>query len=143
MFERFDSDAKKALHLAYLEAKRLDATALAPEHILLGMLRMEESAALLALDMLNVDRDNLLKRLEKRVPAGELPTDLDSFPATPECKRALMIALTEAQTREHTYFGTEHLIVGILQLESGAAAETLAGAGVELEPMRKALFGGQ
>jgi ATP-dependent Clp protease ATP-binding subunit ClpA len=54
-------------------------------------------------------------------------------------RRALAYADEEAQRLEHNYVGTEHLLLGLLRDEQGAAGRLLRRLGVELEETREAV----
>jgi ATP-dependent Clp protease ATP-binding subunit ClpC len=54
-------------------------------------------------------------------------------------RRALALAREEARDFDHSYLGTEHLLLGLLREDEGAAARFLTGQGVEIETVRDAL----
>ena len=50
---------------------------------------------------------------------------------TPQAKEALSLAVGMAESLNHGYVGTEHLLIGLLQEGTGVAARVLEGNGVE------------
>jgi ATP-dependent Clp protease ATP-binding subunit ClpC len=66
-------------------------------------------------------------------PAAAPGPDL---PYTSRAKKVLELAMTEARELNHSYVGTEHLLLGLLREEKGIAAQVLTDAGVSLEASR-------
>src|SRR4030095_5663708 len=58
------------------------------------------------------------------------------LPYTSRAKKVLELAMTEARELNHSYVGTEHLLLGLLREEKGIAAQVLTDAGVNLEQSR-------
>ena len=50
---------------------------------------------------------------------------------TPQAKEALSLAVEMAESLNHGYVGTEHLLIGLLQEGTGVAAKVLEENGVE------------
>ena len=50
---------------------------------------------------------------------------------TPQAKEALSLAVGVAESLNHGYVGTEHLLIGLLQEGTGVAAKVLEENGVE------------
>jgi ATP-dependent Clp protease ATP-binding subunit ClpC len=50
--------------------------------------------------------------------------------------QALQFAREEAQTFQHPYIGPEHLLLGVLRVSEGTAAQVLNALGVQLESAR-------
>jgi ATP-dependent Clp protease ATP-binding subunit ClpA len=57
-------------------------------------------------------------------------------PFTPDAKKALELALREAINLKHDWIGTEHVLLGLLHTETGAAHHILTGRGVTLAAAR-------
>ena len=55
---------------------------------------------------------------------------------TDQSRKAVVLAQREARLLGHNYIGTEHLLAGLLGEEHGAAARTLASAGITLAAVR-------
>jgi ATP-dependent Clp protease ATP-binding subunit ClpC len=58
---------------------------------------------------------------------------------TERAKHVLTLAQQEAEEAEHSYIGTEHLLLGLLREEEGLAAHVLVNLGVALQPVREAI----
>jgi len=121
MFERFTDRARQAVAVAADEARELGADHVAPEHVLLGLLREENTIAAHALDDSGVTLEEAREAIGAAGPertAGELPFD-------PAAKRLLERSLREAVRLEDNYIGGEHLLLGLLREEDGPTPEIL------------------
>ena len=56
---------------------------------------------------------------------------------TDQSRRVVVLAQEEARRLDHNYIGTEHLLLGLLREERGAAARTLAWAEVTAQAVRE------
>jgi ATP-dependent Clp protease ATP-binding subunit ClpC len=56
---------------------------------------------------------------------------------TSQSRRAVVLAQEEAASLNHHYIGTEHLLLGLLREDEGAAARALASADIALAPARE------
>ena len=54
---------------------------------------------------------------------------------TKKAANALKLAAKAARRRGHSYIGSEHLLLGLLEEQEGTAAQVLMGAGVEEEKL--------
>jgi ATP-dependent Clp protease ATP-binding subunit ClpC len=61
-------------------------------------------------------------------------------PYTTRAKRALQLANTAAATLGHSYIGTEHILLGLLDEKSGPAAQILTTMGVTAAGVRRELL---
>src|SRR5712691_11225428 len=67
----------------------------------------------------------------------QLGKDLDLF--SERARASLTHAEQEARAFNHNYIGTEHLLLGLLDVEDGVAAKVLANLGVQPEKVRQAV----
>jgi dipeptidase E len=140
MFDRFSQNAKKAMSLARQAALELRHTAIAPEHLLLGLLQLPEGAAARVLAKLGIDRDALRSALTTVTQAGTQPVAASQLPFTPEAKRVFEATLDEACKLAHNYLGSEHLLLGIAAVTTSTPAEVLAKLGANVEALRAAVL---
>src|SRR5438034_1018489 len=133
----FTDRVRRVLRLAREEAARLHHEYVGTEHILLGLIREGEGVAATVLTNLNVDLEEISRRIEETVKkgtaAGSAGPDL---PYTSRAKKILEFAMMEARELNHRYVGTEHLLLGVLREEKGIGAQVLTDAGVTLETAR-------
>src|SRR5574338_287198 len=133
----FTDRVRKVLQMAREEAARLHHEYVGTEHILLGLIREGEGVAAAVLTNLNVDLEDIQQKIEETVKKGKAATAAGpELPYTSRAKKVLELAMTEARELNHSYVGTEHLLLGLLREEKGIAAQVLTDAGVSLEASR-------
>jgi ATP-dependent Clp protease ATP-binding subunit ClpC len=133
----FTDRVRKVLQMAREEAARLHHEYVGTEHILLGLIREGEGVAAAVLTNLNVDLDEIQQRIEETVKKGKAPApEGPDLPYTSRAKKVLELAMSEARELNHSYVGTEHLLLGLLREEKGIAAQVLSDSGVSLEQAR-------
>ncbi|GMV07798.1 MAG: ATP-dependent Clp protease ATP-binding protein [Gemmatimonadota bacterium] len=132
----FTDRVRKVLAMAREEAIRLQHDYVGTEHILLGLIREGEGVAAAVLTNLNVDLDQIHERVEESVRKGKATIALGELPYTSRAKKVLEFAMAEARDFNHSYVGTEHLLLGLLREEKGIAAQVLNSLGVTLEESR-------
>ena len=130
----FTDRVRKVLQMAREEAARLHHEYVGTEHILLGLIREGEGVAAAVLTNLNVDLEDIQQKIEETVKKGKAAAAAGpDLPYTSRAKKVLELAMTEARELNHSYVGTEHLLLGLLREEKGIAAQVLTDAGVNLE----------
>jgi hypothetical protein len=127
VFERFSESARRVVVLAAEEARGLGADRIGTEHLLLGVLRVEDDAAAAALGDIGVDAD----AVRARVPREGEPATAGQIPFTPEAKRTLELALREALAQGDAYIGPVHVLLGLTRDPSSAAMRILGELGVD------------
>ncbi|MDF3052247.1 MAG: clpC [Geminicoccaceae bacterium] len=133
----FTDRVRKVLQMAREEAARLHHEYVGTEHILLGLIREGEGVAAAVLTNLNVDLEDIQQKIEETVKKGKAAAATGpDLPYTSRAKKVLELAMTEARELNHSYVGTEHLLLGLLREEKGIAAQVLTDAGVNLEQSR-------
>jgi ATP-dependent Clp protease ATP-binding subunit ClpC len=133
----FTDRVRKVLQMAREEAARLHHEYVGTEHILLGLIREGEGVAAAVLTNLNVDLEEIQQKIEETVKKGKAGTVTGpDLPYTSRAKKVLELAMAEARELNHSYVGTEHLLLGLLREEKGIAAQVLNDAGVTLEQSR-------
>jgi hypothetical protein len=128
-FDRFTGRARRALAAAHAEA---GGRAVGGEHLLLGLLRVDDGMAAKALQQMGVDRAALESRLK-----GEAPDASSGGPLNATARRAIELAFEQAAGLGHGFVGTEHLLLGIVAEGTSAGARALGDAGVSLDRARR------
>src|SRR2546430_2419612 len=135
--DNFTDRVRKVLQMAREEAARLHHEYVGTEHILLGLIREGEGVAAAVLTNLNVDLEEIQQKIEETVKKGKAAAAAGpDLPYTSRAKKVLELAMSEARELNHSYVGTEHLLLGLLREEKGIAAQGLTDAGVNLEQAR-------
>jgi ATP-dependent Clp protease ATP-binding subunit ClpC len=133
----FTERVRKVLAMAREEAARLHHEYVGTEHILLGLIREGEGVAAAVLQSLNVDLDDIQQKIEDTVKKGKAAQATGpDLPYTSRAKKVLELAMSEARELNHSYVGTEHLLLGLLREEKGIAAQVLTDSGVNLDAAR-------
>ena len=130
MFERFAEEARRATALASEEARQLGHDFIGTEHMLLGLLASGSGPAYSVLTELEVTLDGARVMVAERVHASQ-GGDVESPPFTPLAKKSLSWALREALEAESPLIGSEHLLLGLIDVPDGGGArilEELAGS---------------
>jgi len=134
-FEKFSERARRVLSLAQEEAQRFNHNYIGTEHILLGLVRETEGVAARVLSSLSVDLTKVRSAVEFIIGRGEKPAQ-GEIGLTPRAKKVVELAVDEARRMNHTYIGTEHLLIGLLREGEGVAAGVLESLGVTLDKVR-------
>jgi len=139
MFERFTDRARRVLVLAQEEARLLNHPMIGTDHILLGLLAEGEGVAWRALSGVGVDLVIARQVVEEfRSPTGPHP-HAGSPPFTTEAKKALELSLRAALALGHSYIGTEHLLLGLLDVDQVETTELFAALVVDTADLRSQL----
>ena len=134
-FEKFSERARRVLSLAQEEAQRFNHNYIGTEHILLGLVRETEGVAARVLSSLSVDLSKVRSAVEFIIGRGEKPAQ-GEIGLTPRAKKVVELAVDEARRMNHTYIGTEHILIGLLREGEGVAAGVLESLGVTLDKVR-------
>lgn len=134
-FEKFTAVARRALTLSEQEAIRLNQGQISTLHMLLGIMRLEESRATTILRESHIDLSALRAEIEARCVPNSHDEPRAMRTITSPAKSVIELAVIEARRFGHHYIGTEHLLLGLAQV--GGAAASLMGAGLDLEQARR------
>ena len=134
-FEKFSERARRVLTLAQEEAQRCNHNYIGTEHILLGLVRETEGVVARVLINLGIDLNKVRAAVEFIIGRGENPVE-GEIGLTPRAKKVIELAVDEARRMNHSYIGTEHLLVGLLREGEGVASGVLESLGVTLESVR-------
>ena len=133
----FTPRAQQVLALARKEADRLNHNFLGTEHLLLGLIKLGQGVAVNVLQRLGLDLETVRLEVEKKVGTGPDQKVIGNIPYTPRVKKVLSLAAKEAKALNHTYVGTEHILLGLLREGDGVAARVLKDLDVDIEQARQ------
>jgi ornithine carbamoyltransferase len=136
MWQRFTERARRVVFFAQEEAGRLGENCVSTEHLLLGLVRENDSLAARVLDRLNVSGVQIRSAVEKQVTRGEGRLGQD-MQLTPGAKRVIDLAYDEARNLNNNYIGSEHLLLGLIREGDGLGSQVLAALGADLEKARR------
>jgi ATP-dependent Clp protease ATP-binding subunit ClpC len=133
----FTPRAQQVLALARKEADRFNHNFLGTEHLLLGLIKLGQGVAVNVLQGMGIDLDTVRIAVEKEVGTGPDQKMIGNIPYTPRVKKVLALASKEAKALNHTYVGTEHILLGLLREGDGVAAKVLKNLDVDIEEARQ------
>jgi ATP-dependent Clp protease ATP-binding subunit ClpC len=137
MFERFTGRARHVIVIAQDAARVLDHNYIGTEHLLLGLIREDNSIAGIVLANVGLTYEGVRADIEaatkkpkgKHAPKGHIPF-------TPRAKKVLELALREALQLGHNYIGTEHILLGVMREGEGLGAEILRKHDLDFSMLR-------
>ncbi|MEM8931367.1 MAG: ATP-dependent Clp protease ATP-binding subunit [Acidobacteriota bacterium] len=137
MFEKYNEKARRALFFARYEASKLGSRVIETEHVLLGILREGEESVMELFSHFDVKADSIRREIEGERVFVERVSSTADLPLAEETKKVLAYATHEAEAMGHPSVGSEHLLLGILKVESSLAMRVLMEAGLEFYTVRE------
>ena len=136
----FTPRAQQVLALARKEADRFHHNYVGTEHILLGLINLGQGVAVNVLQKMGLDLQTVRSAVEKQVGTGPESKPSGNIPYTPRVKKVLALAGKEAKALNHSYVGTEHILLGLLREGEGVAARVLKSLEVDIERCRNEIL---
>jgi ATP-dependent Clp protease ATP-binding subunit ClpC len=136
----FTPRAQQVLALARKEADRFNHNYVGTEHILLGLIKLGQGVAVSVLQNMGLDLETVRIEVEKQVGSGPENTISGNIPYTPRVKKVLSLSNKEAEQLDHSYVGTEHLLLGLLREGEGVAARVLTSLNVDINQTRQEIL---
>ena len=136
----FTPRAQQVLALARKEADRFHHNYVGTEHLLLGLINLGQGVAVNVLQKMGLDLETVRAAVEKQVGTGPESKPTGNIPYTPRVKKVLALAGKEAKSLNHSYVGTEHILLGLLREGEGVAARVLKGLDVDIERCRNEIL---
>jgi ATP-dependent Clp protease ATP-binding subunit ClpC len=136
----FTPRAQQVLALARKEADRFHHNYVGTEHILLGLIKLGQGVAVSVLQKMGLDLETVRSAVEKQVGSGPEGKASGSIPYTPRVKKVLALSGKEAKALNHSYVGTEHILLGLLREGEGVAARVLKSLDVDIERTRNEIL---
>jgi ATP-dependent Clp protease ATP-binding subunit ClpC len=136
----FTPRAQQVLALARKEADRFNHNYVGTEHLLLGLIKLGQGVAVNVLQKMGLDPETVRMEVEKHVGSGPETKMLGNIPYTPRVKKVLALAGKEANSLQHSYVGTEHILLGLLREGEGVAAQVLKSLEIDIERTRNEIL---
>src|ERR1700693_604040 len=134
MMNDFTPRAQQVLALARKEAERFNHNYVGTEHLLLGLIKLGQGVAVNVLQKMGLDLERVRIEVEKHVGSHPETNMIGNIPYTPRVKKVLALAAKEAKGLNHSYVGTEHILLGLLREGERVAARVLKS--LEVDPSR-------
>ncbi|MES2657809.1 MAG: ATP-dependent Clp protease ATP-binding subunit [Verrucomicrobiota bacterium] len=136
----FTPRAQQVLALARKEADRFNHSYVGTEHLLLGLIKLGQGVAVNVLERMGLELEAVRMEVEKEVGSGPPQKAAGNIPYTPRVKKVLALANKEAKALNHSYVGTEHLLLGLLREGEGVAARVLKRLDVDIQRTRNEIL---
>src|SRR6266481_1293323 len=134
MMNNFTPRAQQVLALARKEADRFNHNYVGTEHLLLGLIKLGQGVAVNVLQKMGLDLERIRMEVEEHVGSNPETNMIGNIPYTPRVKKVMALAGKEAKALNHSYVGTEHILLGLLREGEGVAARVLKS--LEVDPAR-------
>ncbi len=133
-FSGFTNKANKSLNISIAIASDLGHTYIGSEHILYGLIAEKTSIASTILNKKNIYSESVRKFLEKYIGIG-VKSKLTSNDFTPRSKEILENAVKNSKILNHTYVGTEHILLAILKDKNSCASTIMSNMGIDIDEL--------
>ncbi|MBK8823914.1 MAG: ATP-dependent Clp protease ATP-binding subunit [Anaerolineales bacterium] len=133
--ERFTQRARRVLSLAHQEAERARQNNIGTEHLILGLMDEEGGVAGRVLRDLGMTPERV-REVVQRVSSASTEFDPARIELAAETQQVLEFAIEEARRLGHHYIGTEHILLGLIRVES-TGMEVLRRLGVTADQIRR------
>lgn len=131
--DRFTERAGIALENAQISAEKMGHSYVGTEHILLGIALEGKGIGARVLSENGLDAKFIKELIEKYIGKGAAGKPISGL--SPNAKRIIELAIIEARRMNHSYVGTEHLLMGILRNSDCTADRLILSTGAELNKL--------
>lgn len=137
LFPRFTDAAKRTLFFSRYEAASLGRLEIAPEHVLLGVIRGAGDAARAMFQTAGIDHDDAHAVMASANAPRQEVIEPVQVPFQQSTKTLFLLAAEEADRLGHEKIATVHVVLALLR-DGGVAASYLTGRGMTLDSVRAA-----
>jgi ATP-dependent Clp protease ATP-binding subunit ClpC len=138
MFERYNERSRRVIFFARYEALQYGSPVIAPEHLLLGLMREDKTiSARFFPYQRTITVDAIRREVEQRIVVRDRIPQSAELHLSPETKKILFYANEESRHLKTRHVGPEHLLAGILREERSVAAEILFQFGLRVQDVRE------
>ena len=135
----FTPTALKAIRLAGQEAERCNHAYIGTEHLLLGLVALENGNMVRMLSAFNVSGEDIRLAVERLVGFGGDTKSMGKRPFTPRTKKVLQIAVMEARSLHLPLADEICILLALLREGEGYAAQILASYSITLPDVKQVL----
>lgn len=135
--------AQRAILVAQEEAHVLNNDYLGTEHLLLGLVKIEEGIAYKAIMSIGIDPENVVEHVESFVKENKQNVSKaarEEIILTPRAKRVLELAEREAINLGDSYISTEHILLAIIHEAGGVAIKIIQDLGIDLSKFEEVIY---
>ena len=137
MFERYTERARRVIFFARYEALQYGSPNIAPEHILLGLMREDKTISARFFPFRHtLTVDTVRREVEERIVLRDRIPQSAELHLAPETKKILFFANDESRVLKNRHIGPEHILLGLVRQENSIAAEILFAYGLRVKEVR-------
>jgi len=127
---RFTEKAQEAILNSQKLAEERNHTQVEPEHLLLALTQQQDGVVPQIFAKLQVDPRPVIAQLQSELERQARAYTPTQVYLSPRLKQVLDQAEKEAESLKDDYISTEHLLLAIIEKDTGAAARILKGYGI-------------
>lgn len=139
LWNLYTERARNVVLYAQQEAETLEENFVSPEHLLLGLLRENDSVAGIILSGLGCDADIVRSTIKGSLSRGP-GRNGKNLHLDARSKQVISFAHAEVKRLGNDYVGTEHLLLGVICEGRGNAYQALKSAGANLHRVRDEVY---
>lgn len=140
MREEFTKTLHDMLSESQREARQQNQDFVGTEHLFLGLLHCGECEAARALQKSNVNRSELMNKLQRLLPKGEQPPVVTGdLPFSPKAQRAINGAMVKAQSMRQPKVSTRFVLLSLIDEPQTVIRDALHHAGADVEQLQRLL----
>ena len=137
MFERYTERSRRVIFFARYEALQYGSQSIAPEHILLGLLREDRTIIARYFPFrTNLTAEKIRREVEDRIAVRDRIPQSAELQLSADTKKALFYANEESRSLKNRQIGPEHILIGLIREESSVAAEVLFQFDLRVQDIR-------
>ena len=141
MFERYTERSRRVIFFARYEALQYGSPVIAPEHVLLGLVREDKTVLARYFGFRkNISPDSIRDEIEDRIIVRNRIPQTTELHLSADTKKVLFYANEESRGLKSRSIGPEHILLGLIRQESSMAAEILFKLGLSAQDMRDELL---
>jgi ATP-dependent Clp protease ATP-binding subunit ClpC len=138
---KYTPRSQQVFKLAWAEAQAFDHPCVSSQHLLLGLLKLGTGVQFSVLTKLGFTADSVRQSVGQINPEiARLYKKIGDIPFGASAQQALKRMRQEAVAMNHSYMGTEHLLLGLLAEENGGAASLFAAQKVDTKKTREEIL---
>ena len=139
MTNRFTRKAQNALNHALIAARSFGHSYVGSEHLLVGLASDSESVSARILAAKGATRAKIIDTITTAIGTGT-PTDVTAADLTPRTKQIIEMSAYTSTRLGHSYIGTEHLLLSLLEETDCVALRVLEALGVSAIDLKNSLL---
>lgn len=135
----FSSRVRDVLNFSREEAIRLGNQFIAPEHLMLGLLRQTEGKALRLLERLKVDSLQIRETIEEKLNTNHPLNNIVHLPLLKSTEQILKLVHLEARSLKSEKVTTVHLLLALLRDTNGPISKIMEESNIRYQQIRQIL----